>query len=132
MVIIMRIITLCILLPFLLAGCAGLTGSSLDATQIALAYYNQDRTYQPVEISGIQNFTLSAAEGQTITLKLVSQLEPLSVYPRDPSALAQFMDGLFKVGTVVGSTIVGYELVDGLSSSPKTVDPIIVEVPAAN
>lgn len=127
---VMRKLLVLVLAAVVLSGCASMQGVKLDANKIALAYYNQNRTYNPVEISGVQSVTLSAAEGQTISVVLTSQLEPLSIYPRDPSTLAQLMDGLWKVGTVVGSTIVGTELVQGLSAAPKTVDPVIVKVPA--
>jgi len=103
--------------------------NKLDPTKIAMAYYRQDRTYEPVQISGLAKVTLEAAEGETLDIILSSQLEPLSIYPREPNALREAMEGLWKIGTVVGSTIVGAELVQGLSNAPKVVEPTIVKVP---
>jgi len=111
-----------------LSGCQTI-GERIDPTQIALAYYAQHRTYEPMKLTGVQSVTLTAAEGETIELTLSSQLEPLSIYPRDPSTLKTMLEGLTNLGTVVGASLVGLELVDGLSAGPTIVEqpaPIIV------
>ena len=127
----MNLIMMCLVLAWSLlgSGCAHLAGpaNKLDPTRIALAYYNQARVQETVRVE--------AREGESITISgvktlvLTTQLPPLSVYPREPNALREFMEGLWKVGTVVGSTVVGAKLVDGLSAAPKTVPAQIVEVP---
>jgi len=133
-----KILTLALLSVFVwsFGGCSAIgeamVQKSLNGTEIAKAYYDQGkdgRTYNPV--------ILEAAPGETmeITIKglakvaLTTPHQPLSIYPRDPSTLSQLTDGLWKVGTVVGSTLVGLELVDGLSASPKVVEPTVVTVP---
>ena len=110
-------------------GCSTMS-DKIDPTAVALAYYQQPRTYEPVTVEGIATLTLTAAEGQSLTVRLTSQLEPLSIYPRDPSTLGVFLDGMFKLGTVAASGIVGYEMVQGLSRGPTVVEqpaPIILE-----
>jgi hypothetical protein len=101
----------------------------LNATEIAKAYYSQDKEYQSLAVTGVGALTLTAAEGQTISVITSSPLQPLSLYPRDPSTLSILMDGLWKVGTVIGSSMVGLEMVEGLSRGPTVVTqpaPIIV------
>ena len=120
-------VTLCV---GLMSGCAEMA-QRVDPTAIALAYYNQQTTYKPMELTGVQSVTLTAVEGQSITLTMESQLEPLSIYPRDPSTLKTLLEGLTNLGTVVGASLVGLELVDGISQGPTIVEPTVVQVPAA-
>jgi len=116
-----------------MSGCAQYAGwlseKNLNATEIAQAYYSQDKEYQSLAVTGVGALTLTAAEGQTISVITSSPLQPLSLYPRDPSTLSILMDGLWKVGTVIGSSMVGLEMVEGLSRGPTVVTqpaPIIV------
>lgn len=109
-------------------GCATL-GNKVDPTKMALNYYRQERTYQPVTIKGIASLTLTAPEGQTIDIRLTSQLEPLSVYPRDPSTLATFFDGIWKLGTVIVGGIFAHDAVKGMTRGPTVVEPTVVTVP---
>ena len=112
-------------------GCASFGGiDKIDPTEIALAYYKQERTFEPVKIEGVQNVTLQAAEGHTLTITVTNPLEPLSIYPRDPATLKTMLDGIADLATIVAAGIVGYELVDAISASPTVVEPTVVEVPS--
>lgn len=122
------LMTILLVIAFVLSGCATV-GEKVDPTRIAMAYYNQNRTYEPVRIEGLTEVTLRAAEGETLAVVLTSQLDPLSIYPRDPSTLKTLLEGLTSLGTVVGASLVGLEMVDGLSQGPTIVEqpaPIII------
>lgn len=122
-----RLMAMTLLMAVLVSGCASM-GKTFDPSQLAMAYYTQDRTYRPMHLEGIKTVTLAAAEGESITLILSSQLEPLSVYPRDPSAIQQLGEALYKVGTVAGATAVGLDLVGAVANPPaaQVVNPVIV------
>lgn len=122
-----RAILLVLLMAVLVQGCASM--KTFDPSQLAMAYYTQERTYRPMHLEGIQTVTLAAAQGESITLILSSQLEPLSVYPRDPTAIQQMGEALFKVGGVIGATAVGLDLVGAVANppAPVVVDPVIVK-----
>jgi len=123
----MKTAAILLMTGLILSGCAS-TGK-IDPTAIAMAYYRQDRTYDPVKVEGVSEITMKAPEGQTISVVLTSQLQPLSIYPRDPSTLKQLLEGLADLGVVIGASMVGLELVEGVSRGPTVVkqpDPIIV------
>lgn len=128
-----RMLSLLVALSLLVgaSGCASFGGvEKIDPTQIALAYYDQDRTFEPVRIEGVQNITLQAAEGQTLTIILTTPLEPLSIYPRDPATLNTLLDGAAKLAAVIAAGLVGYEMVGALSTETTVVEPTVVTVPA--
>lgn len=114
------------------AGCS--TAGKDAAVDIATMFYAQDRTYTSFKMSGFSEMHLKAAEGEEITLESVSPLDPLSVYPRDPSAIAQITDGLTKIGAVATAAYVGGKLADTpqtvLQPAPTIVRPEVIFAPA--
>jgi len=105
-------------------GCTTL--KNIDPTQMALAYYAQDRTYETMRVSGAEEITF---KGTNLNFTVINQLQPLSIYPRDPSTLSAMVDGLSRLGTIVGAAYVGNTLAQGASRGPSVIaqpTPIIV------
>jgi len=133
-----KILTLALLavLVWSLGGCStigqAMVQKSMNGAEIAKAYYDQGkdgRTYNPVILEAAEGETMSITINGLAKVALTTPHEPLSVYPRDPSTLGQLLDGLWKIGTVIGSTIVGEKMVEGLSRGPTIVEPKVVTVP---
>jgi len=122
-------VLLVVVIAWMSGGCSTVMGhyaqKNLNATEIAKAYYDQDKVYKPMEITGLASVTLQAAEGKELTITLSSQLEPLQILPRHPSALQALGDLLLKAGGVAAAAYVGGELVGAVN------DPAVVtkEVP---
>ena len=117
-----------VLVQVILPSCAHMQPMKFDPSQLAMAYYTQEQDTESLELTGVQSITLSAAPGQSINLILRNQLEPLSVYPRDPTAIQQLGEALFKIGGVVGATMVGTDLVSAVANPPaaQVVHPLVV------
>lgn len=125
-----KLTTLALVAIVLGSGCTS-AGSKTDPTKIAMAYYQQDRTYDTLKLTGVTELTL---KGTNLNIAVANQLTPLSIYPRDPSTLKTVIDGAARIATTVGAAYVGNTLAGGLSRGPTVVnqpEPIIVEVPMA-
>lgn len=115
---------LCLVL-LVCSGCASV-GNKVDPTTIANNYYSQERTYKTLELKGAKEISI---KGDNVSLTVENQLQPLSLYPRDPSTLRTAFDGLARIGSVAAAAYVGKELADGLSRGPTVVNqppPLLV------
>ena len=104
----------------LMSGC-GTMGNSVDATKIALAYYSQERICKSFDVQGASEITF---KGENMSFTIANQMPVLSLYPRDPSALATTFTGLGKIAAIVGASYVGNTL------AAAATNPTIVTQPA--
>jgi hypothetical protein len=116
----------------LVSGCA--TSSTEDMTKIVTAYYQQQRTYETVKLEGASEITI---KGSNINFVIANQLPPVSIYPRDPSTLSTVVDGVARLGGILGAAYVGNGLVNAVAARPQVVEtrpeivrPEIITLPA--
>jgi len=120
----MKKVVLALVLGLIASGCASI-GGKVDPTKMALAYYEQERVYDTMSVTGATEITF---KGTNLNFTVSNQLTPLSIYPRDPSTLATLVDGAARLGTIFGATYVGHALAEGAAKDPTVVtqEPLIV------
>tara|TARA_R110000751_G_scaffold138798_3_gene242496 strand:+ start:408 stop:815 length:408 start_codon:yes stop_codon:yes gene_type:complete len=115
-----------------LSGCS--TAGRTTAADMAKMFYAQERTYKSFKMTGFNEMTMKAPDGQLITIESTAPLDSLSVYPRDPGAISQLADGITKIGAVAGATYVGGKLASApraiLQPAPTIVRPEVFFAPS--
>jgi len=124
------VIAAAVLAALTASGCAA-TGASLDVNKMLSDYYNQERSYESLKITGAEKLTI---EGENVGLVVRNEMQPLSIKSTDPSVTSKALD---TAGSVLKAAAVGYFGVEGmkeLTKAPTIVEqpaPIIVQTPAA-
>ena len=114
-------------LSMILLGCASTQGPD-TALEAYRSFISQERTFSTLKIENVDEWTL---KGKNMTISMEAPLNPLSAMPKDPGLMAELVDGLVRIGTVYGATVVGLEL----SDSPRTVTqptPLVVRPEVIN
>jgi hypothetical protein len=112
-------------------ACLSVLGCSTgrDITHEAYkVFMSQPRTFNTIKISGVDEWSLS---GTNMTIAFQAPLTPLSALPKDPGIVSELVNGLVRIGTVYGATVVGLELAD----SPRVVtqpEPLVVRPEVIN
>jgi len=110
---------LALLLVLVMMGGCGFVGTgNFDANQMLKYYYEQQRTYKPVEISGVQGLQLT---GTNLTFTVNAPLELMSV-TKNTGVVEKVIDGATRLGQ-------GYLIGEGVKTLSSTRDPVIVKVP---
>jgi len=112
------IIIAALLICVVCSGCA--TGRQFDANAMMQQYYTQQRTYEPLTITGIQTFSLV---GSNMTFATSATLDPLSVRAQTPSVAEKTLD---VAGSVIKAGIVGHFANESIQALSVTRDPMVV------
>jgi hypothetical protein len=106
----------------LLAGCST-GGPKLDVNALMEDYYNQDRTYAALSLSGVTSLTVA---GEDMTLIMEAPLNPLSMRNADPNAGQQMFETATRAALAGLGIYTAGQTIDTLGRQPRTVSPEIV------
>ena len=108
----------------LVAGCAS-SGPRMDMNRIAQMYYAQQRTrvYPAIEITNVNDLHVS---GSNMHFVVNTHMEPVSLIPRDPSALESLVPAAKDI-VLGGLGILGAtHVMSKMADQPRTVEPTVV------
>jgi hypothetical protein len=120
------------ILAVAVCGCA--SGPEIDMNKVAEKFYTQPRSYKTLEISGVTELNV---KGSNINLSLQSELQPLSIIPKD-NGTAGIIANAVKDTVLVGAGILtAGGVMKDLAKQPQVVPaqivrPEVITVPAGN
>lgn len=113
-----------IVVAVLVAGCSS-SGPRMDMNRIAEMYYAQQRTrvYPAIEITNVNDLHVS---GSNMHFVVNTHMEPVSLIPRDPSALESLVPAAKDI-VLGGLGILGAtHVMSKMADQPRTVEPAVV------
>ncbi len=133
----MKNLLICLCLAVLAAGCA--SNKPLDMNKVAKLFYEQQRSTKLLELGNVSEFTL---RGTNMTIAVSTELQPLSILPRDPSTVQSIAEtagrvavagvGIYTAGAVMSKLADQPQVISQQVVSPEIVRPEIVRVPESS
>jgi hypothetical protein len=108
------------LLVVFASGCA--SAPAIDPNEMAKQFYNQERHYKVLQISGV---TELAVKGANIQLAVEAEMTPLSVMPKDPSTAQAVISAVERTLTIGAGIITAGKVMENLADQPP-VEPLVV------
>lgn len=115
-----------VLFSILFCGCSSLTEPKLDINEIARAYYGQQRTYEVVKLTNVNELTL---KGDKMKICVSGMLDPLSIINKNKGIFETLVE---KAPTAI-LTGMAIGAMKDIATSPNVIygpEPLIVEQPA--
>lgn len=115
----------------LAAGCA--STKPLDMNQVAKEFYTQQRSAKLLEMQNVSEFCI---KGTNMTIAISTELQPLSLMPRDPSTVQALAETAGRVLVAGAGIVVAGDVMSKLSERPQVISqqvvrPEVVTIPAA-
>ena len=121
-----------LLIPVVLAaGCA--STKPLDMNQVAKMYYGQERSARLLEMENVSEFSI---KGSNMTVAISTELQPLSILPRDPSTAQAIAETAGRVLVSGVGIVTAGQVMEKLSERPQVISqqvvrPEVVTIPAS-
>ena len=115
----------------LAAGCA--STKPLDMNQVAKQFYTQQRSAKLLEMENVSEFTI---RGTNMTIAISTELQPLSLIPRDPSTVQALAETAGRVLVAGAGIITAGDVMSKLADRPQVISqqvvrPEVITLPAA-
>jgi len=108
-------------------GCA--SAPSIDPNEMAKQFYNQERHYKVLQLSGVTEVSM---KGANIQLAVEAEMTPLSVMPKDPSTAQAVISAVERTLTIGAGIITAGKVMEKMSDthtvSPEIVRPEVIMV----
>ena len=118
----------------LIALAAGCTSTKpLDMNRVAQQFYNQQRSAKLLEMQNVSEFTI---KGTNMTIAISTELQPLSIIPRDPSTIQVLAETAGRVLVSGAGIYTAGQVMSKLSDRPQVISqqvvrPEVITVPAS-
>ena len=118
----------------LIALAVGCTSTKpLDMNRVAHQFYNQQRSAKLLEMQNVSEFTI---KGTNMTIAISTELQPLSIIPRDPSTLQALAETAGRVLVSGAGIYTAGQVMSKLADKPQVISqqvvkPEVITVPAS-
>ena len=127
----MKRMLMVISLVLLASGCANT--KPLDMNLVAQQFYGQQRSAKLLEMQHVSEFSI---KGSNMTIAISTELQPLSLMPRDPSTVQALAETAGRVLVAGAGIYTAGEVMSKLADRPQVISqqvvkPEIVTIPAS-
>ena len=127
----MKILLMMLPLVVLVSGCA--STKPLDMNLVAKQFYSQQRSAKLMEMQNVSEFSI---KGSNMTIAISTELQPLSLIPRDPSTLQALAETAGRVLVSGAGIYTAGQVMSKMAEQPQVISqqvvrPEVITIPAA-
>jgi hypothetical protein len=122
-----------IALPLIVVAAGCTSTKPLDMNLVAQQFYSQERSAKLLEMQNVSEFTI---KGTNMTIAISTELQPLSIIPRDPSTIQALAETAGRVLVSGAGIYTAGQVMSKLADKPQVISqqvvkPEVITVPAS-